>query len=224
MEKPMPIAPHRSHSLPFSVLATVFLILTLQLQGCQSTEPPALDKHFNPIELSDTLHINSERMEEGETQPIPQSDFFASLDSSLIGEMIYPPDTTEMELYSHWKAPINDRFEAYLLEVQEHWFVFKYLLVYSKAEQQFTSLVPAAHFYGGEGGQIRTESRLFDWKSKKTAKILTRESEHALQMLEEGVKDTYEERVMIQQWQQGKFQEMQVPDSSAWIEKFPIEW
>jgi|GEM_PF-531028 len=220
----MLVALHRSNSLPFSVLATVFLILTLQLQGCQSTEPPALVEHFTTIELSDTLHIDSERTEEEETQPVPLSDFFSSLDSSLIGEMIYQPDTTDTELYSHWKAPVDDQFEAYLLEMRQHWFVFKYLLVYSKAEQQFTSLLPVAHFYGGEGGQIRTESWLLDWKNGQTAKILTRQSEHTLRMLEEEVEDIYEERVMLQQWQQGQFQEMQVQDSSSWIEKFPIEW
>lgn len=220
----MPIATHRRNWIPLSTLAAGLLIIGFHLQSCRPAKAPGLVEHFTSVKLSDTLHIDSERMEVGKTQPIPQSDFFTSLDSSLIGAMIYPPDTTEMELYGHWKAPINDRFEACLLEVQEHWFVFKYLLVYSKAEQQFTSLVPVAHFYGGEGGQIRTESRLFDWRSKKTAKILTRESAHTLRMLEEEVKDTYEESVMLRQWRQGQFEEIPVRDSSSLIEKFPVEW
>lgn len=224
MEKEMRIPTYRKHWMPIRLLATVLIVPAFYLNSCQPLDPPVLIKHFTTIAPTDTLHISPDNVEGERVQPIPLADFFASLDSSLIEEMIYPPDTTEVELYGHWKAPINDQFEAYLMEVQQHWFVFKYLLVYSKAEQQFTSLLPVAHFYGGEGGQIRTESWLFDWKSKKTAKILTRESEHTLRMLEDEVKDTYEESVMLQQWQQGQFQKMQVQDSNAWIEKFPVEW
>ncbi len=220
----MPAATNRRNCMPFSILATGLIIIGFYLQSCRPEEAPLLIKHFTTIELSDTLHIDSERTEEEETQPVPLSDFFSSLDSSLTGKMIYQPDTSDTELYSHWKAPVDDQFEAYLLEMRQHWFIFKYLLVYSKAEQQFTSLLPVAHFYGGEGGQIRTESWLLDWKNGQTAKILTRQSEHTLRMLEEEVEDIYEERVMLQQWEQGQFQEMQVQDSSSWIEKFPVEW
>jgi hypothetical protein len=205
-------------------LIPLLAITIFYFQSCQSNQPPALVEHFTPITFSDTIHVSPDSVEQQQAENIPLSDFFAALDSSLLNQFIYPPDTLDMQVYGHWRLPIDETFDACLLEVQQSWFVFKYLLMYSNAAQQFTDLLLAAQFYGGEGGQVRIESWLFDWGDEDTPQILSRISEHALIMSEGEMKDTYEESVELRQWQQGAFQEMPVQDSNRWIQAYPIEW
>ncbi|GJM35942.1 MAG: hypothetical protein DHS20C18_49430 [Saprospiraceae bacterium] len=186
---------------------------------------PAIAEHFVLVTQpeSDTIRIAPGVDEDQQGHEISISDFYADLDTALLNRMTYPPDSTDMQAFGHWILPIDNNFDGYLLELRQNWFVFKYLLLFSKKDQKFTNLLPLAQFYGGDGGQIKMESWIFK-QGNGGPKMLTRTSEHALVMQDDEMEDTYDERVLLLEWKQGSFQEITIPDSSLLIETYPIKW
>lgn len=206
------------------LLSSTFLLIWAVFFSCNSGGDLPFFRYFNPAAITDTVYVNLDEASVGSVQPIPFSDFSGAVDASVLKSFVYPPDSSESRLFGHWQAPIDDHYHAYLLEIQQSWFKFKYLLVYSKGQQEFTSLVPVAYFYGGDGGQIRTESRLFGWENGRSPTLLVRSSEHALRMTDDDVQDVYHESVTRLEWRSGRFQEVSVQDSSRWVRAYPIKW
>jgi hypothetical protein len=186
---------------------------------------------FDPAEtlhatsLSDTIPVGFSAEEGLPGREMPASVFLSGLDSALIAQMIYPPDTADMQVYGRWVLPIDPDHDGYLVEIRQFWFAFDYLFLYAKRTNSFTGLLPLSQFYGGEGSQIKTASLFFDWENANGPKILTRKSEHALVIRDdEEVEDVYEESVSLWQWENGAFVEIPVADSSRWIEGYSIVW
>jgi len=188
--------------------------------------PPALLSYFTPVSPSDTLHFFFENdPSPSNAKEIPLPILYEALDSTLHREIGYDSEGTEITAWAHNLFPIDEHYDAALLEIQEFWYEFKYLLLFSKASNQFTGIIPVNEFYGGDGGQIRSESWLF---FENTPKLLTRFSEHYLDMSAVGAggdpKDLYAESVRLQEWQGSDFIDVPVRDSSRWIKDFVVKW
>lgn len=197
--------------------------------GNRNSSPPhplALLSYFTSISSSDTIHFSfGNDSLSPEAQKIPLSVLYEALDTVLHSEIGYAPEGTEITALGHYLFPVDEYYDAALLEIQESWYEFKYLLLFSKTSNQFTDIIRVNEFYGGDGGQIRSESWLF---FETAPKLLTRFSEHYLDMSEIGTggdpTDLYTESVRLQEWQNDYFVEVPVRDSSRWVKDFVVEW
>jgi hypothetical protein len=192
--------------------------------SCRSSKTPVLVEHFSPVTLSDSIYVSSYIEEDAPGQIIPALQLYEALDSFLLAQMVYPPDSTDMKVFGHWTLPIDEKHDGFLLEIHQFWFVFKYLLIFSKDTQKFVDLLPLGQFYGGEGGQVRIESWIFQPSDNVSPNILVRTSEHRLQITDDGLEDRYEDWVHRLQWNQGRFETITVPDSNQLIQAYPMEW
>ncbi len=206
------------------------LAIVLVINGCQTGQallppPQELYAHFQSIPLADTMAVKRDTVMGDSGRGIPAQLFFAGLDSALINELIYEPDTFDFRCRAYWKIELDKHSDACLLGIQEGWFQFKYLLVYSSQTKRFEEIVPVAYLYGGEGGQVISESRIFDLDTQPTILILY--LEHYLRWSEtdpDEPEDINIRRVGLKQWSGEKFQEITVRDSNKWLQRYPLVW
>jgi len=204
-------------------------IVILAIFACQARpEPPTpaqdLYANFQPVASSDTLLVGLDSVAGESSRAIPADLFLAAIDSVLIAEMIYA-DTFDFHGRAYWKLGLDENFEACLIGIQQVWFHFKYLLIYSKPTESFVGLIPVAYLYGGDGGQIMCESRIFDLAARPV--IVTGYQEHHIRW--NGTNPDEPEvidlkSVGIRQWAPGGFQEIPVRDSSKWLKMVPMPY
>lgn len=212
-----------------SLIPLTLLFLTV-LSSCWSGPPPPTSSQelyasFQTLAPPDTLAITLDTVTGASGQAISADLLLAAVDPILIDKMIYEPDTTDFQGKAYWKVSLDENYDACLLDIRQAWFQFKYLLIYSKVEGVFIDLVPAAFLYGGDGGQLLCESRIFDWKTQPT--LLSRTLEHSLRWSETDPgepEDILIQGVGMKQWSEGQFREVAVRDSSTWIEKYHLVW
>ena len=213
---------------PYLLVLIILIISVVSSCSSGSKQPtPSQDLYalFQSSAPADTLPVRYDAIPGETSQSIPVDLFIAGIDSALITKMIYEPDTTDFQGRAYWKIALDDDFEACLLGLSQAWFKFKYLLIYSKSDQSFVDILPVAYLYGGDGGQIISESWIFDLESQPV--ILRRFLEHSIRMSETKPGEpeiTDLETVGMKRWTQGEFQEIEVRDSSRWIQAYPLAW
>lgn len=191
----------------------------------ETSETSALLAYFTPMTPADTLNLSLGNVPIPTEQEVPVPVLYGALDSALFYQMGYMQDTAAMKALAHVLFPLDAEHDAALLELQEGWFAFKYLLLFDKRANQFTHVTPVCEFYGGDGGQIRSESWLF---FEDPPRLLTRFSERWLQMGTEGdpddIQEKFHETAYLQEWLGVEWREVPVLDSSQWLRNLPVEW
>ncbi len=209
----------------YAFLLTILSMIFCATYGCKYQEPtPAEELYadFQSIAPLDTLPIPLDTVGADTGRAISPQHFLAALDSILIETMIYEPDTFDFQGRAYWKIPLDEETEACLLDIKQGWFKFKYLLLYSKSTKSFVNLIPAAYFYGGDGGQILSESYLFDLNTTPT--LFTSYYEHYLRLSSNEPENIERRSMGLRQWSGGAFQEVPVRDSSVWQARYRIDW
>lgn len=205
-------------------------IVILAIFACQARpEPPTpaqeLYANFQPVASSDTLFVGLDSVAGDSGRAIPAGLLLVAIDSVLIAEMLYEPDTFDFHGRAYWKLGLDENFEACLIGIQQVWFRFKYLLIYSKITENFVGLIPVAYLYGGDGGQIICESRIFDLAARPV--IVTGYQEHHIRWNETNPDEPEVidlKSVGLRQWAPGGFQEIPVRDSSKWLKLVPMSY
>jgi hypothetical protein len=205
-------------------------LLLLNIIACHtepepSTPPQYLYAKFQAITAADTLHIGLDSTAGKSGEDISATLFLAAIDSSLFADMIYEPDTFDFQAQAHWKVPLDKNYDACLLGMQQAWFKFKYLLIYSKSSKSFVDLLPAAYLFGGDGGQIVSESWIFDLKTKPT--VVSPIQEHYMRWLDPDAEEPQiidSKDISLLQWSDGTFEDVPIRDSSRYIRIFPSFW
>ena len=206
----------------------VFLLLIQIIYSCSSIEEPKpssekFHSKFVHITAPDTLAIRFDKVNLDTGRSISPQLFMDVVDTLLIQKMLYEPDTFDFRGKAYWKIQLDKEYEGCLIGIEQVWFKFKYLLIYSKKDKNYIDLVPVAYFYGGEGGQVSSESWIFDFGTNPV--LLTRYLEHYLRLSESNL-DAPEEmnlqKVGIQKWSTGQFLEDSLQDSLRWIKNYPI--
>lgn len=208
------------------------VLLLLSLMGCQSGQgesdhnaPPALLGYFTSMMPADTLHFFLDSDPLTEVREVPTPILYEALDSALFYQMGYLQDSAATQAQARGLFPLDAEHDAALLSLQEGWYAFQYLLIFDKTTNQFTHVTPVCEFYGGDGGQIRSESWLF---FEDPPKLLSRYSERWLQMGTEDdpdeVLEKFHESVRLQEWLGLEWRKTPVVDSSRWIADFPVAW
>ncbi|MBR9920692.1 MAG: hypothetical protein GYB31_07610 [Bacteroidetes bacterium] len=201
--------------------------LIICLFACTSTnEKKEFVDYFERIEVSDTLHFYPDQGPDSLAASVPFSLFEASIDNDLFEDSFLGfPDSLTARLIPGIRFPLDDQFTACQIEIKQSWFVFKYLLIYSNADQVFTTIQPLAGFYGGDGGQIMLESHLFNFNDPTGLQQLFRRMDHGLIPQETGDLKEYEDQhVFLFQWKEGDFVEIPVLDTAGWLRQYPIRW
>ncbi|MBK7407984.1 MAG: hypothetical protein IPJ40_07830 [Saprospirales bacterium] len=125
--------------------------------------------------------MNEEDEVEGDS--IPPELLWAELDSALLAQVAYGPDLENLVVVGRGYWMQDSTHRACWMQVEQFWWKFQYALIYDTQKGIFTSLQPLAEFYGGEGGQIASVSWVFDRNGDGDPDILTRASEHFLEIL-----------------------------------------
>lgn len=207
----------------------LWLFIVLVNSGCQSgeqsSEAPASLGYFTAMTPGDTLNFFLDSAPMPAVQEVPVAVLYSDFDSVLFFQMGYMQDTAAMKALAHGLFPLDAEHDAALLELQEGWFAFKYLLLFDKAANRYTQVTPVCEFYGGDGGQIRSESWLF---LGYPPQLLTRFSERYLRMGTpedpDEVQELFHETVQLKEWRGMDWQEAPVQDSIQWINDFPVKW
>lgn len=208
----------------------VLFLMAFYLFSCsptfqEKTQGGSLYTKFIALPASDTIAIQLDVVAGDTGRVVTAAEFLSEIDPGLLLNLIYEPDTTDFVSRAYWQIPLDENHEACLLGIEQVWFKFKYLLIYDKTSGKFINILPAAYLYGGDGAQIMCESRLFDVATKPT--LMTRFLDHSIRMSENvpgEVEDINIKSVVLDQWSNGEFVQIPVPDSSYWIQKYPLPW
>lgn len=210
-------------------------ILTTGLTGCRSdTQPVAtpdstLYDYFPSLTAPDTLHIGIDTdttRGQWANLPLPDSMLQAALDSAQLANLIDDPSDPDVVYTAGYRFPLNQRYDACLVEALRVWFRFKGALVYDKQEKQFVASYQLAQFYGGESGQDWLESWLFDSDGDGRRDWLSHLSQHWLQMTGDDVAEHRWDTFELRLWREdGQFLAAPLSlDSAQLSARFPIEW
>lgn len=174
---------------------------------------------FNP---QDTLKIGLDTIWVDTGRTISPLLFLAALDSNLLDEMIYPPEYMDFKVKAYWKIKLDAQTEFCLFGFEEHWFKFKYGLIYSRETKMFEEIMPVAYFYGGEGGQVVMESLLINNANSPTLFGGFYERNISLSDMDsDGMKVMEKRQMELKRWQHQEFVQVAVKDSSKWYSYLP---
>ncbi len=197
--------------------------------ACQKTGKPApadLVAYFQPVAAPDTLIFEVWQQEAlastvGDT--IPNGLFFTVLDASLLSGIAHVADSAEALCLARQRFPLNTEVDACLVDIRYHWFQHQSLLLYNRRLGVFTDRVTVAEWYGGDGGQELTGSWLLDYNGDGQPDIIRQLIEHSLRINEMGeAHETQHESAVLLLWQNGRFAEHPLPDTSFLVKQFPI--
>ncbi|MFN7119902.1 MAG: hypothetical protein ACK4TA_24115 [Saprospiraceae bacterium] len=151
--------------------------------------------------------------------------FYRYVPDSLRASIAHILDGGDPVIVALGRFDLDAQYEGLGVDIKAFWFRNQSLLVFDKQQQQVVGLLPIAEFYGGDGGQILRASWLIAAPDKEKM-LLMRESQHALRIDEntQEMNDTYAEAVARYVWQNGRFAEQSVADSTALIQAFPVKW
>lgn len=182
--------------------------------------------YFPDLGPGDTLFVaNDQSILYGDT--IPNELLWAELDSVLLAQIAYGPDLGSLVAVARGYWPEDSLHRACLMQVEQYWWKFQYALIFDLDKDAFSGVQPLSEFYGGDGGQIATVSWVFDRDGDGDRDIVTRSSEHFLEMLnmDEGeVKEHTTEEVYLWDWNGSGFEPVSKVDSAALVRAFPVEW
>jgi hypothetical protein len=172
----------------------------------------------------DTLFIGLDEGWDGDT--ISHTLIWAELDSVLLAQLSPDPDSLSMLFMANGSWMQDSLHRVCLLNVEQSWWQFRFLLVYDQERQAFVRVEPVAMFYGGDGGQTASSSYLFDHDGDGDRDLLVRTADHGIRMSEEGeAMEWMEEGGHLRDWSNGAFRDAPMPlDSAAVVEGFGVVW
>jgi len=211
------------------------LMVIIGAIGCQNQTPsspagtaapePELLSFFEEMGPGDTLFVGyDQEMAGADSIPVPM--LWMGMDSMLLQQIAYGPDSSTMVARGEGRWVQDSANTACLMRVDQFWWKFQYALIYDRQKGVFTGIQPLAEFYGGEGGQVATVSWLFDRDGDGDRDIISRTSEHFLEMLSEDAEpvEHISEEVYVWEWTNGGFQPVAGIDSAALVKAWPVEW
>lgn len=214
----------------YSFAKTVlYLGLLAGLGACQAPRAIPASKllgYFRPAAPADTLRFEiaetgADAPVEGDT--IPNQLFFTALDAALLREIDYVADSAMAVVFGKQRFPIDDDFDACLVDIRQFWFQHQSLLLYDKQKRAFTGRVTVAEWYGGDGGQVLTGSWMLDRNGDGSKDLVRREIQHTLLPDENGdMRDITHESAMQLIWKESRFVEQPLSDTALVVKQFPI--
>lgn len=122
------------------------------------------------------------------------------------------------------KFALDEKHLACIMNSTESWFMNQSLLIYAHEINNFKDVMTLSQFYGGDGGQIVTESWIY---TKNDQKYLYQiESSHAMIMTDDSgePKEMLDEHSQLYIWKEDVFAEIAQEDSLALAERFQLKW
>ena len=212
-----------------------FLVLVCFAAACQNSGPssPAaaavvseLFSRFQDLAPGDTLYVSNDDTPAAGADTIPLRLLWSELDSALLQQIAYGPDSSSMVARALGCWTQDSTRTACRIRIDQNWWKFQYLLIYDRLGGVFTGIQPLSEFYGGEGGQIASVSWLFDRDGDGDRDLVTRSSEHMLEMPSEDTEpvESNTEEANMWQWENGGFRPVALLDSAAMVKQWVVDW
>ena len=184
-----------------------------------------LAAYFPALPLSDTLHFAITDYDEEPTQAdtIPNALFFGALPPEMYADIEYVADSAGAIVLGRGRLRLDERYEAWWIEIRYVWFQHQSLLLYDTVEKRFSDRITVAEWYGGEGGQILTGSWLLKREGDKALELVQRQNEYSIRFMEDEVLQDTARYVTLWQRNDGHFVEIEVRDSLSLIRDFSLE-
>ncbi len=201
------------------------LLLLFSCSKGQRAMDSSFSLHFQPMNIGDTLFFSMTSPEGLQADSISLTEFEMNVDSAQRNIIDYILDEELTNLVGLNRFPLSDEYEAYIIGATMSWYGNQSLLIVNKKYNYVTALIPVSQFYGGEGGQVLRNSWLFDYDGDGDKDLVIRDSAHALRVNEQGdEEETYDEYVSLYFWESKGFKPAAVNDSTALIQRFPVNW
>lgn len=197
------------------------IIMAFFTWGCHSN-PPLPEHRFPSIAWKDTLSFSAgENTGAQEKDTISKAVFFQSVPWEMWEEIQDFAEPTESRVFPRSKFTLNNRYDAWHVEIRYSWFIQESLWIYDTRENQFSDRITVAEWYGGDGGQVRTAAWL--WRKGDMPQLVQRTWERSLRLEGDEVVSQYTDQVALWEFRDGQFIAIPVQDSAYWINAFPLE-
>ncbi|MGK0389126.1 MAG: hypothetical protein ACI94Y_001862 [Maribacter sp.] len=122
------------------------------------------------------------------------------------------------------KFDLDEKHLACIINSTESWFINQSLLTYVHETNSFRDAMTISQFYGGDGGQIVTESWIYTDNDKKY--LYQIESSHAMIMTDDSgePEKVIEEHSQLYIWTENVFTKIAQEDSLALAQRFQLKW
>ena len=178
-----------------SLVSCLSLAFFTACHVAENKQQAGISSFFNAIPAVDTMRFEVSQDDEplpGDT--IPNVQFLTEIGAGLMQGIDFLDDSGEAKFIGRSRFPLNEGFEAYLVDVHQNWFKNQSLFLFDQKSKKFSDRVTVAEWYGGDGGQILTGSWLVDFDKDGGKDLVRREIEHWMEMDEEEPRDTFQHR------------------------------
>lgn len=154
--------------------------------------------------------------------PLPDSLLKNALSEDIISEMEY--GTGYAKYKTNIQIPLDEKYAACIMDGAESWYRNQSLLIYDKSVKAFKDIMTVSQFYGGDGGQIVTESWIYTENNKRY--LYKIESSHAIMPTGDSdeIEEFLEQHGYLYIWNGGTFEKTAQEDSLALAKRFKMKW
>lgn len=197
-------------------------------QACSSGTPASephsapLAGYFKPLAAQDTLYLGTSTPAAGDT--LPWTELLREVPAALIDSIADLGDTADITVLALGTLPVTERYDSYLIELRFAWFIHRGLLLYDKQAERFVRGYPLSIYYGGDGGQIATESFRVDLDQDNRPDWLIRQMEHSIRPEGDLIHDTSSMYLTALRWQDSLYTPYSPTDTAALNRRFPKRW
>jgi hypothetical protein len=154
--------------------------------------------------------------------PLSDSLLRSALSDGMIEAIEY--GTGDAKHQAKQKFELDENHLACIINSTESWFMNQSLLTYAHETNSFRDAMTVSQFYGGDGGQIVTESWIYTENDQKY--LYQIESSHAMVIINDSgeMKEMLDEHSQLYIWNENVFAKIAQEDSLALAKRFQLKW
>lgn len=154
--------------------------------------------------------------------PIADSIITSAISEDILEKIEYGTGDAMHQINQQF--PLDEKYLGCIMDGTESWFRNQALLLYNQETKSFEDAIILSQFYGGDGGQIVTESWIYTENKKKF--LYQKESSHAIipSTDSDELVEMLDEHSQLYVWNGNIFKETIQQDSINLDKQFQMKW